>query len=269
MPSHTRYVLLFLLVVLGGVCWCLSATSSLATAEILIAHWKQAAKNVRSAQGNVHIWHYDPIWGDKEFSGQFWYTANNRGAYFQKPLLPGNAHEWIYIEWDESQVKVIENQSRSMTKLIFPSAIRSQYAAGLRQRQQRVSTFSESFAIALTRFFLPSEHLPFIIPREGNLWADDFHWNPMFCDVNWLTTGWLENDESKSERIDLIMDLKSGLPLGVQVHEPGPERKRKVFIVSDLEINPQVLQDIAPAIDHTSAKWKITRESVPQTAKKN
>ena len=117
---------------------------------------------------------------------------------------------------------------------------------------------------AITRFGLPSEHLPLILPREGKFWADEFHWKPVAGLTGWFTASPIDADEKYRERFDLILDPKTSLPLAVQKHEPGPGHRRVVTEVRKMQINAKPLPDIAPIFDETSPHWKIIRESLSQ-----
>lgn len=267
MANQTRLVLLLLLVSVGVTSWNLRVMRTFASPEELLANWQSAAESAQSVQGSVHLWHYDPVWGDKEFAGQFWYTADQRGAYFYRPLPPGFAEDWQYVEWDKNQIKIVNHHARTITIIECPLARRTQIANGLRQKTVIDSSFWGRWAAAMARFYLPSEHLPLILPREGKFWADEFQWKPVPGLATWLTAEPLDADENYQERFDLILDPRTSLPLAVQKHEPGPARSRVVTVVDNLRLNAKSLPNLGQGIDETSPKWKITRESLPQTAK--
>lgn len=92
MPTRTRLVLLLLLFMLGATLASLLATRTFFSPQELLANWQRASAAVRSVQGSVHLYHYDPVWtNNKEFEGQFWYTADHRGAYLLRPLPPATS----------------------------------------------------------------------------------------------------------------------------------------------------------------------------------
>jgi len=267
MAARKRLVLLLLLLIVGMTTRSLRVTRTFSSPKELLSNWQRAAESVKSVQGSIHVWHYDPVWGDKEFEGQFWYTADQRGAYLLRPLPPQHPDDWEYYEWDSSQFKMVDHHRRETYILQFPLAERTRLAKSSRQRQVVHTGWWGIFVINLSPFALPSERLPMILPREGKFWADEFHWKPVPGLPTWLTADPIDADDTYKERIDLIIDPKSGLPLGVQVHEPGPSRTRKVYIVSKQQINAPTLSNIKPEFDETSPKWKIVRESILQTAK--
>lgn len=267
MATRTRLVLCLFLLMLGGTLLCLRATRTFSTPEKLLANWQRAVESARSVQGSVHLWHYDPVWGDKESEGEFWYTADHRGAYFYRPLPPGFAEDWQYVEWDKNQIKIVDHHARTITIIECPLARRTQIANGLRQKTVIHSRFWGRWAAAMARFYLPSEHLPLILPREGKFWADEFQWKPVPGLPNYLTAEPLDTDEKYMERFDLILDPRTNLPVAVQKHELGPARSRVVTVVDNLRLNAKSLPNLGQEIDETSPKWKITRESLPQTAK--
>jgi hypothetical protein len=265
MAARARLVLLLLLFIVGTTFWSLRATRTFTSPEELLANWQRAADSAQSVQGSVHLWRNDPVWGDKEFKGEFWYTADQRGAYMVRPLPPQHPDDWTYLEWDATQVKFVDNHAKTISILKVPLAMRTQSLLLVRKVIMPQSWLSEGLSRWARMMSLPSEHLPLILPREGKFWADEFHWKPVPGLANWLTAEPLEADEKYKERIDLILDPRTSLPLAVQKHELGPARTRVVTVVSNLQLNAASLPTLAREIDETSPKWKITRESVPQT----
>ncbi len=264
MSARTKMVLLLLLAVVGATIWNLhEARTSIAPEEVLLARWQRAAQSVKTVQGKVHLYHYDPIWGDKESEGSFWYTADHKGAYLHRPLAPDHPDDWYYLEWDKNQVIFVENHYQEIRIVEIPLHMRTKSALTTRKVARDNSWLSEGFLRWAMMLTLPSEHLPMILPREGKFWADEFHWKPIPGLAGWLTADPIETEEKCKPRFDIIMDSKTGLPLGVQRHEPGPGKQRLVWIVHNLKVNTPI-NNIAPAFDETSPKWKVIRDSVPK-----